>query len=122
MGPAAEKTSEQKVITAVGFSDFIAALITMALDHRLGWSPRIPPYLSLLGDALAVFGIVIYFPVVDENRYAASTIQVVEGQTVVSTGPYAIVRHRCTRGRSSCSSERRSRLARGQGFCSRGRS
>jgi protein-S-isoprenylcysteine O-methyltransferase Ste14 len=36
---------------------------------------------------------VIYFLVVDENRYAASTIEVVEGQTVVSTRPYAIVRH-----------------------------
>jgi protein-S-isoprenylcysteine O-methyltransferase Ste14 len=31
--------------------------------------------------------------VVKVNRYAASTIEVVEGQTVVSTGPYAIVRH-----------------------------
>ena len=92
-GPTAEKTSAQKVITAVGFVVFVAALVIIVLDHRLGWSPRVPAYLSISGDALAVLGILIYFLVVRENRYAASTIEVVEGQTVISTGPYAIVRH-----------------------------
>jgi protein-S-isoprenylcysteine O-methyltransferase Ste14 len=93
MGPTAEKTSAQKVITAVGLLVFVAALVIMVLDHRFGWSPRVPAYLSILGDALAALGIYIYFLVVKENRYAASTIEVVERQTVVSTGPYAIVRH-----------------------------
>jgi protein-S-isoprenylcysteine O-methyltransferase Ste14 len=93
MGPTAEKTSAQKVITSVGLLVFVAALVVMVLDHRFGWSPHVPAYLSILGDALAAFGIYIYFLVVKENRYAASTIEVVEGQTVVSTGPYAIVRH-----------------------------
>jgi hypothetical protein len=45
MGPAAEKTSAQKVITAVGFAVFVTALVTIVLDHRLGWSPRVPTYL-----------------------------------------------------------------------------
>jgi protein-S-isoprenylcysteine O-methyltransferase Ste14 len=93
MGPAAEKTPAQKIITAVGFLVFVAGLVIIVLDHRFGWSPRVPAILSILGDALAVLGIVIYFFVVRENRYAASTVQVVEGQKVISTGPYAIVRH-----------------------------
>jgi protein-S-isoprenylcysteine O-methyltransferase Ste14 len=93
MGPAAENTSAQKVITAVGFLVFVPTLVITVLDHRFGWSPRVPAYVSILGDALAALGIHIYFLVVKENRYAASTIEVVEGQTVVSTGPYAIVRH-----------------------------
>jgi protein-S-isoprenylcysteine O-methyltransferase Ste14 len=93
MGPTAEKTSAQKIITAVGFVVFVAGLVIIVLDHRFGWSPRVPATLSILGDALAVLGIVIYFFVVRENRYAGSTIEVVEGQTVISTGPYAIVRH-----------------------------
>jgi protein-S-isoprenylcysteine O-methyltransferase Ste14 len=93
MGPTAETTSTQKFITGVGFVVFVAGLVIIVLDHRLGWSPRVPAILSLLGDALAVLGIVIYFFVVRENRYAASTIAVVEGQTVISTGPYSIVRH-----------------------------
>lgn len=93
MGPAAEKISAQKFITAVGFVVFITGLVIMVLDHRFGWSPRVPAILSIFGDALAVVGILVYFRVVRENRYAASTIEVVEGQTVISTGPYAIVRH-----------------------------
>jgi protein-S-isoprenylcysteine O-methyltransferase Ste14 len=93
MGPTAEKTPAQKVITAVGFVLFVAAFVIMVLDHRFGGSPRVPAYVSILGDALAVLGIVVYFFVIKENRYAASTIEVVEGQRVISTGPYAIVRH-----------------------------
>jgi len=93
MGPAAETTPTQKMITTVGFAVFVAAIVVMVLDHRFGWSPSVPASLSLLGDAIAIAGIVVYFFVVRENRYAASTIAVVEGQTVVSTGPYAIVRH-----------------------------
>jgi protein-S-isoprenylcysteine O-methyltransferase Ste14 len=92
-GPAVEKTSAQKVITAVGLVVFVAAIILMVLDHRLGWSPPVPTWLSIFGDMLGVLGLLIYFLVVRENRYAASTIEVAEGQTVVSTGPYAIVRH-----------------------------
>ena len=93
MGPTAETTSTQRTITAVGFVVFVVGLVIIVLDHRFGWSPGVPAILSILGDALAVLGIVIYFFVVRENRYAASTIEVVEGQTVISTGPYSIVRH-----------------------------
>ena len=92
-GPAAEKTAAQKVITDAGLMVFVLGLVIMVLDHRFGWSPRVPPMISILGDALGALGILVYFLVVRENRYAAATIEVVEGQTVVSTGPYAIVRH-----------------------------
>jgi protein-S-isoprenylcysteine O-methyltransferase Ste14 len=93
MGPTAETMSTQKLITSIGFLVFVTGLVIIVLDHRFGWSPRVPAILSMLGDALAVLGIVIYFFVVRENRYAASTIEIVEGQTVISTGPYSIVRH-----------------------------
>jgi protein-S-isoprenylcysteine O-methyltransferase Ste14 len=93
MGPTAETSATQKMITTVGFAVFVAALVVMALDHRFGWSPHVPATFSILGDALAVLGVVIYYFVVKENHYAASTIAVREDQTVVSTGPYAIVRH-----------------------------
>ncbi len=78
MGPMAEKTAAQKVITAVGFVVFVVALVFMVLDHRFGWSSRVPAAISILGDALAIVGIVVYFRVLRENRYAASTIGVVE--------------------------------------------
>ena len=65
----------------------------MVLDHRLGWSPPVPADISVLGDALGALGILVYFMVVKENRFAAASVQVVGGQTVVSSGLYAIVRH-----------------------------
>jgi len=93
MGPTVEKTVVQKIITSVGAPVFLGAFIIMVFDHRFGWSAVVPAYLSLLGDGLAALGILIYFFVIRENRFAAATVDVVEGQTVVSTGPYAIVRH-----------------------------
>lgn len=93
MGPTVEKTAVQKIVTSAGQLVFIAAFVIMALDHRFGWSPTVPSYLSILGDLVAALGILIYFLVIRENRFAAATVNVVAGQTVVSTGPYAMVRH-----------------------------
>jgi protein-S-isoprenylcysteine O-methyltransferase Ste14 len=93
LGPTVEKRSTQKIIVTVGLLVYVAAFVTNVFDHRFGWSPAVPVWLSLLGDALAALGILIYFLVIRANHYAASTVEVAEGQTVVSTGPYAIVRH-----------------------------
>jgi protein-S-isoprenylcysteine O-methyltransferase Ste14 len=92
-GPTAEGTSAQKIITAIGSLVFVAAIVVMVFDHRFAWSPAVSAYLSILGDTLGALGILVYLFVVRENRYAAATVKVVKGQTVVSTGPYAIVRH-----------------------------
>jgi protein-S-isoprenylcysteine O-methyltransferase Ste14 len=92
-GPTAEKTSAQKLITAVGGLVFVGSLVVSILDHRFGWSPAVPAWLSLLGDAFGVLGFLVYFVVIRVNRYAASTVEVAKGQSVVSTGPYAIIRH-----------------------------
>jgi protein-S-isoprenylcysteine O-methyltransferase Ste14 len=93
MGRKAEKTATQKAITAVGFRLFVVSIVVMVLDHRFGWSPALPAYLSIVGDAFGVLGYLIYFLVIRENRFAAATIEVAEGQNVISTGPYALVRH-----------------------------
>ncbi len=92
-GPTAEKTSAQKLITAVGGLVFVGSLVVSILDHRFGWSPAVPAWLSLLGDAFGVLGFLIYFLVIRANRYAAATVEVAKGQPVVSTGPYSVVRH-----------------------------
>jgi protein-S-isoprenylcysteine O-methyltransferase Ste14 len=49
--------------------------------------------LSILGNVFGVLGFLVYFLVIRENRFAAATVKVAESQTVVSTGPYAVVRH-----------------------------
>jgi protein-S-isoprenylcysteine O-methyltransferase Ste14 len=83
VGPRAEKEPAQKIIMVLVFP---------ALDYRFGWSP-VPASVSVLGDALIALGFLFTFFVFKENSYGASTIQIAEGQTVISTGPYAFVRH-----------------------------
>jgi protein-S-isoprenylcysteine O-methyltransferase Ste14 len=91
-GPKAETRPSQKIIIALVMLGSIAFLVFPVLDHRFGWSP-VPPYLSVVGNGLIVLGYLFIFFVVRENSFAAATIQVVEDQKVISTGPYALVRH-----------------------------
>src|SRR5215510_9192203 len=91
-GPGAEARTSQKIIIVLVMLGSLAFLVFPVLDHRFGWSP-VPPSGSIVGNVLIVLGYLFIFFVVRENSYAASTIQVAEGQTVISTGPYAWVRH-----------------------------
>jgi protein-S-isoprenylcysteine O-methyltransferase Ste14 len=85
-GPMAEGTTTQKIIMAFASAGFVALLIVPALDYRFGWS-------TMLGDVLFVLSYLAIMRVFKENTFAASTIAVEAGQQVVSTGPYAHVRH-----------------------------
>jgi protein-S-isoprenylcysteine O-methyltransferase Ste14 len=67
-------------------------MVLSALDHRFGWSP-VAPSVSVVGNVLVALGLFVDLLVFRENTYGASNIEVVEGQNVISTGPYAIVRH-----------------------------
>jgi protein-S-isoprenylcysteine O-methyltransferase Ste14 len=91
-GPAAEQEPSQKIIQALASLSFIAIFIVSALDHRFGWS-AVPLYAIALGDLLVALGFYFVFLVLRENTYAAGTIEVEPGQDVISTGPYALVRH-----------------------------
>jgi protein-S-isoprenylcysteine O-methyltransferase Ste14 len=88
----AEKEPAQKVIVSLLYGLFLATIVLSAFDHRMHWSADIPP-LAILGDALVILGSYVYFLVFRENSFAASTIQVAADQRVISTGPYAVVRH-----------------------------
>jgi len=92
VGPRAEKEPAQKIIMVFAMLGFPALLVFPALDHRFGWSV-VPASVSVLGDALIALAFLFTFFVFRENSYGASTIQIAEGQTVISTGPYALVRH-----------------------------
>ena len=92
IGPVAEQRPVQKIISALFMLGFVGFLVLPAFDHRFGWSP-VAPVLSILANAIIVLSFVLFFLVMQSNSYAASTIQVEEGQPVVSTGPYAYVRH-----------------------------
>lgn len=91
-GPAGEKEMRQKIVQAVASVFFLSTIVVPALDRRFGWS-YVPSAISVAAAALFVFGFVVMFLVFRENSYAASTIEVAEGQGVITTGPYRVVRH-----------------------------
>ena len=91
-GPQAETRPAQKIIMMVLIVGLIGMLVLSARDHRFGWS-HMPALLSLAGDVLVAIGLYITFLVMKENSFSASNIRVFKGQTVISTGPYALVRH-----------------------------
>jgi len=91
-GPWCEKESSQKIIVSLVFLGFFSLVAVSALDVRFGWS-SMPAYVSIIGEMLIVLSFLFMFWVIKVNSFAASTIQVVEDQKVISTGPYAHVRH-----------------------------
>jgi protein-S-isoprenylcysteine O-methyltransferase Ste14 len=92
VGPAAEKRLVQKIIISLCFVIFVGLLIFSVLDHRFRWS-EVPLWASMLGNALVVLGLMTILRVFRENTYGASTIEMMESQKVITSGPYALVRH-----------------------------
>ena len=87
-----ERETEQKRIVLLSTALFLVAFIIPGLDFRFGWS-NVPVPAILLADLLVLlaYGFVIW--VFRENQYAARVVEVEQGQKVIDTGPYAVVRH-----------------------------
>ena len=92
LGPSAEQRPIQRVIVLATGIPAIAAFILPGLDHRFGWS-SVPFWLSIAGDLFIVVSLWLVYLVFKENSFGASTVEIVEGQKVISTGPYAVVRN-----------------------------
>jgi protein-S-isoprenylcysteine O-methyltransferase Ste14 len=91
-GPTAEKEPVQKIIMTITSLGFVGLLVVPALDHRFGWS-RMTPVMALAGDLLIGIGWLAIFFVFRENSFSSATIELAPDQKVISTGPYALVRH-----------------------------
>jgi protein-S-isoprenylcysteine O-methyltransferase Ste14 len=91
-GPRAEQEPTQKIIVTLMMTAFLLLIVLPGLDRRWHWS-NVPAWLVLLAELGIIASYGIFLLVMKENSYAASTIKVEAGQPVVSTGPYAIVRH-----------------------------
>jgi len=87
-----EKEAAQRRIIAASYPFFLLAFILPGLDHRWGWSD-VPPVVVIAADAVVLVGYALCVRVMLANPYAGRTVQVDADQQVVSTGPYAIVRH-----------------------------
>ena len=91
-GPVAETQRTQQIIQSLASLFFVSLFVVPGLDFRFGWS-NVPPVVSLISDGLVALGFYFVFLVFRENSYTRATIEVSSGQKVITTGPYALVRH-----------------------------
>ena len=89
---AKEKEAEQDLVIKLSGLMFLVGFILAGLDFRFDWS-RLPGWVNILGAVLFLTAYALYAEVLRENTWLSRTIGVQEGQTVVSTGLYGIVRH-----------------------------
>ncbi len=87
-----EKESQQKLIIKLANALFFLGILIPGLDFRFGWS-NVPVWLVILSDVLVLSGYVLVFFVFKENTHTSRIIEVEEGQKVISTGPYSVIRH-----------------------------
>ena len=91
-GAAAETETSQKIIQAFASVFVVATFVLSAFDYGRGWS-NVPAPISIAAIVCVLLGYYIMFRTFKANTFAASTIQVEQTQRVISTGPYATVRH-----------------------------
>ena len=89
---AKEKEAEQRSVVALSGLMFLGGFVTAGLNFRFGWV-KLPLWVSFAAAGVFLFAYVLYAEVLRENAYLSRTIEVAEGQTVVDTGLYGIVRH-----------------------------
>ena len=89
---AKEKEQEQSMVVKLSGLMFLVGFIVAGLDFRFGWYP-LPQAVSYGAAVAFLVAYVLYAEVLRENAYLSRTIEVQEGQKVVDTGLYGIVRH-----------------------------
>ena len=89
---AKETQSKQKSVIRGSGAMFLAGFIVSGLDFRFGWSD-FPVWLTAAACVIFLAAYGIYAEVLRENAYLSRTIEVQEGQKVIDTGLYGIVRH-----------------------------
>jgi protein-S-isoprenylcysteine O-methyltransferase Ste14 len=91
-GPTAERERTQRIIMLGTSIGFMALLVVPGLDHRFQWS-LVPLPIVIAGNVLIAAGCYIIFLVFRENTFTSATIEIAPDQKVISTGPYAWIRH-----------------------------
>ena len=87
-----EERVKQKGVVALSGLLFVASFILAGLDFRFGWS-QVPGWVTWTASCVFVLSYGMYAEVMRENEWLSRSIEVMEGQKVVSTGLYGIVRH-----------------------------
>ena len=89
---AKESEGTQKIVIGLSLLMFIGAFVVAGLNFRFKWL-ELPLWSSIVGAGVFLIAYVLYAEVLRENAYLSRTIEVQEGQKVVDTGLYGVVRH-----------------------------
>jgi protein-S-isoprenylcysteine O-methyltransferase Ste14 len=89
---AKEKESQQKTVVALSGLLFIISFVTAGLNWRFDWC-LLPDWAVWTAASLFILSYILYAEVLRENVYLSRTIEIQDGQKVIDTGLYSIVRH-----------------------------
>ncbi len=89
---AKEKENTQKGVVAFSGLMFVGGFVVAGLDHRFGWS-QVPVWAVAVASVILLVSYALYAEVMRENAYLSRTVEVQDGQKVIDTGLYGIVRH-----------------------------
>ncbi len=89
---AKEKRGEQSLVVKLSGLMFLCGFIVAGLGYRFGWY-TLPRWVSYVATAAFLAAYLLYAEVLRENAYLSRTIKVEEGQRVVDSGLYGVVRH-----------------------------
>ena len=87
-----ETQKNQVWVVALSGVLFVAGFLAAGFDFRFGWT-RVPGWLVWIAAIVQLGSHGLYAEVLRENAYLSRTVEVQEGQTVIDTGLYGIVRH-----------------------------
>lgn len=87
-----ERRKEQRRLIAWSYPLFVLIFILPGFDRRFGWS-HVAPVICIIAEVLVIMAYGIIALVFRENSYTSRIIEVAQGQKVIDSGPYALVRH-----------------------------
>lgn len=87
-----EKEKQQRWVVALSGVMFVASFVVAGFNFRFAWV-TIPDWVTWIGVAIFLLSYVLYAEIMRENAYLSRTIEIQQGQRVIDTGLYSIVRH-----------------------------
>jgi len=89
-----DQKSWDKILISVFFALWMSQYVLIGLDARYQWS-HVPLWLQVAGAFVIALGLYAFHAVLKANTFAAPVVKIQSERKhqVVSTGPYAYVRH-----------------------------
>lgn len=87
-----ETEARQKLVIKLALICYLFIFLLPGFDRRFGWSD-VPVVAVVVADVLVLLGYGLFIIVLRANSYASRVIEVEKRQQVVTTGPYALIRH-----------------------------